>query len=1778
MVRRWLPLIALFLCADSAWAATYYVRKDGSDTVCSGQTDAPAVGAPSCAFLTVQKGVDAAVSPGDRVIIHAGTYFEAVSVRVSGVSGAVTTIQGAPGETVILDAGEREFRTPGNNDWELVDATIGEYRSVLPHVGTRVYGYIDGVPNYENGRVGLVPYSDTRAELGGGLPGFRPFRATSDEYVDGVTPFYVGPGLWLGRQCTGGTSPGAACETSADCGGGVTCAATNRIHIRLSKTADMRSAEARYGTVLSEENADPRNYSLIISLAPYTMRVYGAYLRLENLVFSQSLRTVNLESGSHDLVFDGVTVWVGDSGIAAEQPVNPPHHVTVTRSRVYGDSPYWIFWSDSKDVPYPALKMNGTDIHIANGAHDWEVSYDHIRGGMDGLSTNTNEYNISVHHNRIENLKDDSLEIEGVVDVGRVAVFENYIGNCLNGFAPGQQSPLFTGPALYYRNVVSLLRDPPINRKVGLNMFNGGFRYGHEYAFKQRSPNTFYYQNTVVLLNSHDKGMNVVPGEAGDQNDTYVFNNIYVKVNRLVQGPYFTGSGQVVDNNLYWKMNTDDTDPLLDVFDTVPSFSAARGLELHGLGSTPKTGTNPRFKTWSLLFDKSVPRRWSIGANQEVWNSSDFLLESGSPAFGAGRALPTHPRFGLLPDSRSSRVDLGAIPSTATAAEWSQFPFNQRWGGPVSGVDLVVTSITNPPTGALLGGSFSVSDATLNQGVLTSTPTANRYYLSADLLRSGEDKRLIGARSIPGLSVGASSSGATSVTIPPDALPGQYYLLSCADDDKAIVETQDANNCRASAGRIAISAPDLIETSISNPPGSAAAGTGFSLSDTALNQGNWPARISTTRYYLSLDGALDGSDRLLTGSRTVPTLAAGASSFANVTVTVPATTPAASYLVLACADDTDLMIESSETNNCAASSSRLQVLVRDLTTSALSDPVGPVVAGNSASTFTTTDTVVNLGQVTAPATVSRYYLSRDSSKSADDYRLSATRSVPALDPGAASTGPVTLTAPATVPEGAYFLVGCADDTALVAESNETNNCRSSVAKLTVTLPDLVESAVSIPSNTILVGQGFPLTDTVLNQGTGLSKTSTTRYFLSNDAVKSADDLLLSKTRSVPGIAAGGTSTGTATQTVPVGTPFGTYQLIVCSDDLAVVTESNESNNCRLAPAPVLVTAPDLVVSSLGSPPSAVTASTGFSLADTTSNNGQGPSTSATTRFYLSRDAVKDAADIVIGSRLVGGLAAGASSAGSTTLIAPASAAGGAWFIVACADDANALLEASETNNCRASSALQVNAPDLVVSMLGNPPASIAQGAGFTIADTLLDQGLAPAAATTTGYYLSLDGILDPTDTSLIGSLAAPAISPGASYPEAVPVRVPATLASGTYTVLACADNGKTVPESNETNNCRASGGRVIVAPTDLVETAVSEPPASAVAGSTFAVTDSVVNQGTVSAGSSQSRGYLSLDRVKDPSDAPLDGIRALQGLAPGATSTGSLSVVISPTMPSGSYYLVACADDKNENVETNETNNCIASTGVVQVQVKDLLTTAISDPPATTVAGNGSYGFTITDTVVNQGQLTAPATTTRYYVSLDAVRDSSDFRFNATRAIPSLAPGGSSTGTVTVIAPSAAPEGLYYVLACADDTLVVPEGSETNNCKASSTQVRVLVPDLVESTFTNPPLSVQAGLTFAITETVLNQGSGPARNSTTRYYLSSDAVRDPADLLFVESRAVRGLAPSESTKGTVTVTVPASTPAGFYYVLACADDLNAMPEISETNNCRTSARQIQILP
>lgn len=163
--------------------------------------------------------------------------------------------------------------------------------------------------------------------------------------------------------------------------------------------------------------------------------------------------------------------------------------------------------------------------------------------------------------------------------------------------------------------------------------------------------------------------------------------------------------------------------------------------------------------------------------------------------------------------------------------------------------DLVVTALTDPPATAVLGDSFTITATVTNQGSAAIGASLTKFFL---LSTSGPTrKNLKGLQSISGLAPGASDGPDVTVAVYSDTAPGTYFLQACADGRGLIPEAVESNNCRTSVGSVTVlEQPDLVVTSLSDPPATAAQGEGFQVASTVKNVGVVSAGASNTRYFL----------------------------------------------------------------------------------------------------------------------------------------------------------------------------------------------------------------------------------------------------------------------------------------------------------------------------------------------------------------------------------------------------------------------------------------------------------------------------------------------------------------------------------------------------------------------------------------------------------------------------------------------------------------------------------------------------------------------------------------------------------------------------------------------------------------------------------------------------------------------------------------------------------------------------------------------------------------
>ena len=586
---------------------------------------------------------------------------------------------------------------------------------------------------------------------------------------------------------------------------------------------------------------------------------------------------------------------------------------------------------------------------------------------------------------------------------------------------------------------------------------------------------------------------------------------------------------------------------------------------------------------------------------------------------------------------------------------------NEASATPKLSPDLVVSSFTVPGNSGA-GASLTVSITTKNQGPGIADPSVTRLYLSLDTAVDPGDTVLNGAQVLSSLASGASVVTSVTSTMPPNLPNGMYYVVAKADADDVMFESLEGNNTRA---RIVMLGPDLVVSSVTLPAG-VTAGSTVAVTDTVKNQGGGSSPASTVRLYLSANSTIDSGDTVL-GSRSVPSLAADASSSGQTTVMIPSGLAMGIYYVIAEADSTQAVGETQETNNTA---SRTFQVGPDLVVSAFTVPA----KGGGA--VSVSDTTTNSGTESAGANVTRFYLSINSTWDPGDTLLQGFHSVPVLAAGAGDTATTTVIIPANTSTGTYYLIARADADGGVPETQEGNNV---LARPIQVGGDLIISALSFPAK-VGAGASALVTDTVTNQGGTDVASSVTQYFLSTDAQLTAGDTLLNGTRDVPALAAGQVSTGSTSLLIPGTMAIGSYYLFAKADAGSTVPETQEANNTALK---LVTIGPDLVVAGLSV---ASPARAGFTVlvSDNTTNQGGGDAAASTIRYYLSANYALDAGDTLLaGSRAVPVLAGGATSTGGTQVMIPAGTALGFYYMLAKADADGAVAETSESNNVTA---------------------------------------------------------------------------------------------------------------------------------------------------------------------------------------------------------------------------------------------------------------------------------------------------------------------------------------------------------------------------------------------------------------------------------------------------------------------------------------------------------------
>jgi len=422
---------------------------------------------------------------------------------------------------------------------------------------------------------------------------------------------------------------------------------------------------------------------------------------------------------------------------------------------------------------------------------------------------------------------------------------------------------------------------------------------------------------------------------------------------------------------------------------------------------------------------------------------------------------------------------------------------------------------------------------------------------------------------IPDYSISDPANGTTLYKRPSNASASSWNNFGSASNvngNAQIIGFNSSNNI-TSFSQILIGynvAP--IDLKITSPTAitTAKQGENISLSCTIENTGTLSATSSNVGYYLSKDNILDGSDLLL-GSSSGSSLSGPGTSLKSQNVIIPASTTTGNYYLIFVADYTQLVNESNETNNTAATPVTI-IDGADLVISSLTIPLSAEIGQTIALEYT----IKNEGTSSSATSNVAYYLSFNNVYDVNDLLLGSVDEGMLADQGY-ETRKTSTVIPASTPPGKYYIIAIADYDNNVSEFDETNN--SLTVEISIEKTKAIDYIVTLLPTPILAqnGESITINFKVLNKGTKSSTlSSNTKVFLSTDNFYSSNDVELASLTTEQ-INSGNSITYTDySVSIPSNLIAGDYYLIVASDFNNEIAEEDETNNMNSIPLNISV--------------------------------------------------------------------------------------------------------------------------------------------------------------------------------------------------------------------------------------------------------------------------------------------------------------------------------------------------------------------------------------------------------------------------------------------------------------------------------------------------------------------------------------------------------------------------------------------------------------------------------
>ncbi|MFH1632590.1 MAG: LamG-like jellyroll fold domain-containing protein [Chloroflexota bacterium] len=584
--------------------------------------------------------------------------------------------------------------------------------------------------------------------------------------------------------------------------------------------------------------------------------------------------------------------------------------------------------------------------------------------------------------------------------------------------------------------------------------------------------------------------------------------------------------------------------------------------------------------------------------------------------------------------------------------------------------------------------------------------------------------------------------------------------------------------------------------------------------------------------------------------------------------------------------------------------------------------------------------------------------------------------------------------------------------------------------------------------------------------------------------------------------------------------------------------------------------PDLMVDSIAVEPASPEINQAFIVSVTVRNQGAGTAWNFTTAIYQDAQPAACEGSIPQWTAAIPRLDAGQSA------VVAFSHSGFSSFtphtLYAQADSGCMVAESDEANNIAGPLYITAVQSDLVVESLSFDPVSPFENQPFTITAVISNTGTGAAATFSTTIYI--DQAIGFTDCNVPGWATMSVSSLAAGTSTEVVFNHSGLSATGDYEVIAYADSGCDVAESQELNNLAGDWVTVVTAPKpDLLITLITSETNSPIINQPFVVTTTVHNQGTAASGAFTTTVFLDEQPLACPNLTGQFDATRITNLDPGESAT------ITFTHPGistyGGHFITSQADSHCEVIESIETNNTSTrlNLNVVDPNKPDLTIENIVTHPITPTI---NQSFIISVTLKNQGLGIA----VDFYGYIMTAIYQDKVPSNCDEGTLWIYTGPLNPGETRIITRTLAgisTPGPHQFYANVDSACEISESNEDNNIFGPIT-VTARAPDLIVEEIATQPITPTINQSLVVSVTIKNQGLEAAQNFDTTFYfdhIPSQCDEGAPDWYFAHTDYL-----TAGVSTVVTMTYPGFNSTGTHQIYAQADGACQVTEADEDNN------------